>query len=904
MSLKIYTYSNPYEIDKEPYAEEIKNLPEFCVSQTMVNGLRSIYYNKIKKGQLATVDQLINNMFEDWQSTAKSIRQFADLDNVERYGDFLEEFDEEKGHITEVLLKNAQSIYESIRILVELGVEYNEIDINKLSEEQRILVMLYNEVTSGRYSNDFQIKASFEKLEVINIIKKTLIGDVDEQNGLLGRDISGLNFDTIIIHGVHQFTPIILRAIEELSKYVNIIMLFNYQRQYSKVYQTWINVYSAFNSQIITYPHNEFRPLSTNKFSYESNLLGDQMGSLVEGKKGSYSLTNNIELVEFNNITEFANYVARCFKEASVKQADSSSSNERADGNPLHYMKELFYSADMRVNDILKVYFPEQFGERKFLNYPIGHFFVAITNMWDVKNGGIKVDDLDDVRECLSSGIVREDNRGELASIFEQAVPLFTNCHSIRAMIKALEKVQKNKRVIYDEEEKKQIYRLSYYNLTDDKCQKLLTGLKELDEIAKMFYEDFENQDHNFKSFYTKMQNFLQDKISEDELDDEFRGIIKRVLVRLDEVRDIDARASFDCLKSTMSIYLQQENDPAKSAHWIVKGFNQIDGDILQSNSKWESGNKERIYHFACISDENMPGDNGAFPWPLDEDFFERAQDPIDWKFQVYMNARREAKNFNRYALIYGLEFNRASYKISYIKNDQNENNHPYYLLRMLGVNVQQYSDSNDGYFASKRENVILHKKVDTNYSPYDLYRFRVCKYKFLLESIIEGDTVYKDDFMMLRYFEVVLENRVRIAIQGKARMDSVIDPQLEETYNELRRCFPFALKMNKIDIISKVKKHIMSINKNNYKGEFWRIKDNDREYMKICEIFIKQHLNDEKNSNEDIFKGKFESADGEEVKNELSTEALEDERYDKNVAAWCNYCANRDVCLVKYEKF
>ena len=41
-------------------------------------------------------------------------------------------------------------------------------------------------------------------------------------------------------------------------------------------------------------------------------------------------------------------------------------------------MDEQFYSASSKVNDILRAYFPEQFEERHFLDYPIGHFFIAI----------------------------------------------------------------------------------------------------------------------------------------------------------------------------------------------------------------------------------------------------------------------------------------------------------------------------------------------------------------------------------------------------------------------------------------------------------------------------------------------------------------------------------------------
>lgn len=39
MAITIYTYSNPYEINKEPYFASIQNCFQLCVSQTLVNGL-------------------------------------------------------------------------------------------------------------------------------------------------------------------------------------------------------------------------------------------------------------------------------------------------------------------------------------------------------------------------------------------------------------------------------------------------------------------------------------------------------------------------------------------------------------------------------------------------------------------------------------------------------------------------------------------------------------------------------------------------------------------------------------------------------------------------------------------------------------------------------------------------
>lgn len=77
--------------------------------------------------------------------------------------------------------------------------------------------------------------------------------------------------------------------------------------------------------------------------------------------------------------------------------------------------------------------------------------------------------------------------------------------------------------------------------------------------------------------------------------------------------------ASFECLKSTMSVYLTQEARPEKSAHWIVRNFEQIDGDILRS--KLDAAG-EKCYHFACLSDADLNTVKvPEFPWPLDEVF-------------------------------------------------------------------------------------------------------------------------------------------------------------------------------------------------------------------------------------------------------------------------------------------
>ena len=87
MAITIYTYSNPYEINKEPYWASIKNCFHLCVSQTLVNGLCD-QYKEFYKGKLTTITRFINELYSDWESDAIAISQRAAIDNIIEYLDF------------------------------------------------------------------------------------------------------------------------------------------------------------------------------------------------------------------------------------------------------------------------------------------------------------------------------------------------------------------------------------------------------------------------------------------------------------------------------------------------------------------------------------------------------------------------------------------------------------------------------------------------------------------------------------------------------------------------------------------------------------------------------------------------------------------------------------------------
>ncbi len=882
MSIVIYTYRDPYRLDQEPYWNEIRTCPYFCASQTMVNGLRSVYKKDFPKGRVTTIRNLIEVLFAHWESTPNIVKQHAAIDNIISDG-FSGTIDTDvKENIFRAFLFNRGDVFESIRTLFELNLSAKDIREDLLTAEQLFILEIYKKINTTELKNDFSIDEVTDELELDEKILEAL-------NKTLRADQSGVDLghiETIVIHGVHQFSPIMLRAIELISKYKKIVLLFNYQSQYKNVYQTWIDIYSAFDSPIYTYPGYEFAPSLEYPISYEGNLLGDNLGKLINGQTEEISRRSPCEILEFDNMTEFASYVADIFEAAEKKDPQ----------NPMSKMREQIYSADSSANEILKIYFPEQFGERQFLDYPLGHFFLAIANMWDPAENEILITDINDIKECFQAGILKEDCFGELSSIYGRISALFEGCTAINDMLDRLKRLKKNKKYLSDDMQEPMSH-ISYFSVSKVEIEKMERALRDLDEVASYFYEDFDKQSHNFKKFYRRLKKYLQEDILADhDLSDEFTDIIRRVLERLEEVEDIDTSASFECLKSTMSIYLVQETKPGKRANWIVRDFEQIDGDIIRSKDV-KTEMDAPIYHFACLSDEDINSSKKSeFPWPLNDDFFEVAQEPVDWKSQVFVKSRKEYKNYKRYALLYGLEFNRAKYKLSYVRRDGEKERSLYYLLKILGAHITRYEEFRGNKYLEDTSAIQTSGIAKRSFNRYDYYRYRICKYRFLMETLVEGTTIYKDSFLLLKYLEILVENQLREELQGFPVSETVLINKLDDIFGELKRYFPFVRSVNRMDIVNNIRNRILS----SKQKKFPILTEEQRKLMMLRELFIHEKLSDPKKFKNNILSDKFPDISNEEIKERLSEENLQ-YKFKKSPDLWCLYCANRESCAAYY---
>ena len=265
----------------------------------------------------------------------------------------------------------------------------------------------------------------------------------------------------------------------------------------------------------------------------------------------------------------------------------------------------------------------------------------------------------------------------------------------------------------------------------------LIKAIEEINEIAtNLFALDDSHEDYiNFGKHFQNLEEFLKQR----ELalaNEQERALIMALQLRLDKIKPEQSTFSgtFRDLKEGLHYYLKQKNDDDQGVDWIVKNYEQIDGDILQSKKQFEQ-EIHKVYHFACVSDRDMNMSvNDQLPWPLTDEFIRVAYSPVDLQFQVYYTALGERSNFLRYALFYGLCYNRCDARLSFVKQYGDETTEPYALLSILGIKPKaaliESVEKPVPFSISIGQDVT--KKI-----PYDRYQMMdmfLCPYRYFLD--------------------------------------------------------------------------------------------------------------------------------------------------------------------------
>ena len=280
-------------------------------------------------------------------------------------------------------LKEIFSIWSSIELMEEANLK--PCMIHDPNKNIRLMCDIWN----------YLIEKSHTILEFrFNMEKKNLIPKIQD---IVESYLGVCEGNIIVIHGFYYFTPIqerIMLAMEEVG--YELKFLIPYDNNYPHANEIWTLLYSSENG----YKDKEdWIDASSENFNC--------FGTVFDNKAvGGCSL----RLVEYGDIIEMVDDFKR------IPSGDCT-----------------FYSANpTRANDILREFFPEKYGTRTLLSYPIGQFIFTLHKMWNQESQSLLIEP-EYVSECFASGWA---SYGDLNSKdyfydLQKILPFFENCTSV-----------------------------------------------------------------------------------------------------------------------------------------------------------------------------------------------------------------------------------------------------------------------------------------------------------------------------------------------------------------------------------------------------------------------------------------------------------------------------------------
>ena len=900
--MKIYTYKDPFKLKDEVYWDEISSCPNLCVSQTLVMGLsQNPKYGYIRSNYdyIYTIDSLIKVMYEDWSNNpTKNIKQFISCSKrIAKIKD---------KELRQTFSFNKADVVEAIRMLVELDIRPEEINFGE-DKSLRTFKDIYSDLIK---EEEWNIDSN--KIESIEeALKSLLIKEIEEANKIpnnskmisqlehineLMRD-KDYSVEKIVIHGVHKFKPMIMRLIKDLKE-IEIIFLINYIPEFERMYETWRKVYFWTGEKFT----------ETDSKIYKKNNIGEAMALLLEGEIINFD-QYNLDFLKFDNLSTFCDYVSDVYDDVSNYNNDSSQRSRRT---AIFKMKEQFYATNMEdVNNILKQYHPQQFGNKHFLSYPIGQFFLSIYNMWDSDVKKLRIQS-SFLKECLSVGFFQQADKPNPIEIYDKIEVYLENLkisdnYFANQLIKNLEVLIKKIRKIKSEEMKRNaqslLRKFSIYTLKEDEVRYFINIIKSIVKISKHLF-DSSKEEVNFKEHYENLLDILA-KPSEYSLDTsglskEEDNMINDIKEKILEIQDIDIEGSIDDLKDSLHFYLNRVDkteEDNNQASWIVRNFEQLDGGVLLK----DSSNTDRSYHLGLVGDLEMNfKSKDLFPWPLDKGFF-RENSFKNKEYIATINSYKEYKNFLRYSLFYAAYFLDTELKISYIENNKREINSPYYVLKILDSKFIDFDDSSSKLYEKRPRKIKVVKTpeaIDVNLSKDQVRSYMFCEYRFFLDEIVDGGTYYNSQYLQNLYYQTMLYKKSWEKLQYKDK--SSIEEIVKLENEKLRKHFFLWSEITFIDAENKIIKEISD--KQIGCGNV--IKEIDENYIDTRKKFIYAQLTrdrkDKYNLLGDVLHVPNESKKRNEIYNLINYSSSIDktEEFKK-----CEFCSQNGLCLYGYRE-
>ena len=165
------------------------------------------------------------------------------------------------------------------------------------------------------------------------------------------------------------------------------------------------------------------------------------------------------------------------------------------------------------------------------------------------------------------------------------------------------------------------------------------------------------------------------------------------------------------------------------------------------------------------------------------------------------------------------------------------------------------------------------------DFTDIDQLKYAVCPHRFVLESLVQEKTIFRERFLIILYMRVLLQNKIETSYAGKNLNEIELQKIIQAEYRNLDDKFHISNEYEKTQIISSVYAHLSS------KGSVSQYRrDKNKQRNRVKEDFLFTDLRD------------FDSNDYLSINLNLIVES--GKRYPDNPGSACKYCSSKDICL------
>ena len=171
-------------------------------------------------------------------------------------------------------------------------------------------------------------------------------------------------------------------------------------------------------------------------------------------------------------------------------------------------------------------------------------------------------------------------------------------------------------------------------------------------------------------------------------------------------------------------------------------------------------------------------------------------------------------------------------------------------------------------------------------FNDIDKLRYVICPYRFAIESLVQERAIYRERFLNILYFRVILQNAVQIGHAGEAISENELKEIINSEYRNLDDKYHISNEYEKTQIISGIYHFIKEISTKNH-----RMPTVNYKYSALLDRkndFLLTDLRD------------YESAVSEVDLNKVLSD---DEYFTHCKSKDCKYCSCKDICLISVDE-